>query len=87
MNKKIHIYALSDCPYCKSAKALLREKNWSYTETVVDNSPELWQEMVEKSQGGNTAPQIFFADQCIGGFSEMLALDKSGELDKLYQQP
>lgn len=81
---KIHLYALSQCPYCIAAKALLDEKGWGYTETVVDNSPDLWQEMVEKSNGGNTAPQIFFDDQCIGGFDDMSLLDKNGKLEGLY---
>jgi glutaredoxin 3 len=81
--KKIHLYTLSQCPFCVAAKAFLEEKKWDYTETVVDNSPDLWKEMMEKSGGGNTAPQIFFGDVCIGGFSEMTALEESGELDKL----
>ena len=82
--KKIHLYILSQCPFCVAAKAMLDEKGWEYTQTVVDNSPDLWMEMMEKSGGGNTAPQIFFGDQCIGGYSEMSSLEQQGKLNALY---
>ena len=79
---KIHCYILTRCPFCVAAKALLNKKNLVFSETIVDDNPQLWQEMVQKS-GASTAPQIFINNRPIGGFTELAALDDSGELDRL----
>ena len=79
---KVHCYILTRCPFCVAAKALLDSKGVQYEETIVDGNDALWQQMVEES-GRNTAPQIFINHQSIGGFSELSALDHSGELDRL----
>lgn len=78
----IKIYTTSYCPYCVRAKALLDEKGLSYEEISVENDPVLRQEMERLSQR-HTVPQIFIDEQSIGGCDDLMALDQSGDLDKL----
>jgi glutaredoxin 3 len=78
--KKVTIYTTTYCPYCIRAKQLLKAKNIPYEEVQVNPDDETtWREM-EKHSGMKTVPQIFFGDKCIGGFTDMDALDKRGEL-------
>lgn len=78
----ILIYSTTYCPYCTRAKALLDRKGAKYQEILVDESPELREEMVQKSQR-QTVPQIFIDNRHIGGFDDLYALDQNGELDPL----
>ena len=76
------IYSTKVCPYCVRAKQLLDSKGVSYNEILIDNDMEQMKKMIELS-GRRTVPQIFINDQSIGGFDDMAALDRKGELDKL----
>lgn len=68
------------CPYCERAKALLNARQYPFTEVVVDTDDEAkWAEL-EKLSGMRTMPQIFVGDTCIGGFTDMDALDREGKL-------
>lgn len=60
---------------------LLTQKGIAYTDINVDDSARL-DEMRQRS-GQSSVPQVFIGDQCIGGFDELDALSRSGELDKL----
>ena len=79
---KIIIYSKPNCPYCDWAKQLLDAKKVTYSEIRIDLDPAKQQEMIELS-GRRTVPQIFINDQAIGGFDDLSALAKAGELDKL----
>ena len=81
--KKIDIYTLSNCPYCVRAKNLLKNKGVSYREVIIDGNPELIAESVQRSDGMRTVPQIFIENYHVGGYDELSALDKSGELNSL----
>ena len=83
--KKILIYSSNICPYCSSAKNLLKNLNLSYQEKCIDNSDEIKQEMIKKSNGKRTIPQIFFDDQHIGGYDEVRALEKENKLQDLLK--
>jgi len=63
------------------AKRLLDSKGASYQEILVSDS-EKWRE-VEAKSGRNTVPQIFIGDHHVGGFDDLSAADKSGQLDQL----
>jgi glutaredoxin 3 len=76
------IYTKDHCPYCDHAKALLNSKKVAYTEIAVDTDSAKLTEMINKS-GRRTVPQIFINDQAIGGFDDLSALAKTGQLDKL----
>ena len=79
----ITIYTSPMCGYCHAAKDLLRRRGAAFHEIDVMAEPERRREMTERSGGGRTVPQIFIADRPIGGFTELHALDRSGELDRL----
>ncbi len=80
---EVVIYTKPGCPYCIRAKALLDRKGATYTEIVASNDPEKKAEMVERSGGAATFPQIFIDDQHIGGSDDIHALDAKGGLDPL----
>ena len=77
------IYTKPGCPYCYSAMALLKKKGANYTEIVASNDPAIKAEMVEKSGGRMTFPQIFIGGQHVGGSDDIHALDRDGKLDPL----
>jgi glutaredoxin 3 len=79
---KVVIYTKADCPYCDFAKELLNAKKVQYTEIRADLDPEKLAEMKRLSQR-RTFPQIFINDKSIGGFDDLSALEKSGELNTL----
>jgi glutaredoxin 3 len=83
---QITMYTKSWCGYCAAAKRLLKKKDAGFTDIDVDSDQALFQEMIERS-GGRTVPQIFINGQSVGGYTDLAALDSSGELDTLLDQP
>jgi glutaredoxin 3 len=77
------MYSTGWCPYCDRARGLLERKNIRVTEVKVDESPAQRDRMLQRSGGRRTVPQIFIGDRHVGGFDDLYALDKAGELDKL----
>ena len=75
------MYTTTICPYCIRAKMLLNKKGVAFEEVNVsgDDAKRAW--LVETT-GRRTVPQIFINDEPIGGFDDMHALDRAGELDK-----
>ena len=82
MSKNIEIYCSQFCGYCHRAKMLLENKGIEYTEISVDNNPEKRQEMLSRSNGSSSVPQIFIADEHIGGCDDLYALETQGLLDE-----
>lgn len=78
----IVIYSSAFCPYCIRARRLLKKKGVTYTEMSVEDSPEVWDDMVVKTKR-HTVPQIFIDDYHVGGFDDLQALDKEDRLDAL----
>ena len=78
---EITIYTKPGCPYCSSAMALLNKKGAEFTEIVASNDPEKKQEMMQKSGGRATFPQIFINGDHVGGCDDIQALERRGELD------
>ena len=79
----VTIYTRQFCGYCARAKQLLDAKGVAYEEKDASNAPELRREMVERSNGGSTFPQIFIGGRHVGGCDDLHALDRKGELDPL----
>lgn len=77
------LYTKPGCPYCFAAMSLLKKKGVDYTEIVASNDPAKKAEMVEKSGGAATFPQIFIDGKHVGGSDDIHALDRKGELDSL----
>lgn len=84
---RILVYSTPFCGYCSAAKRLLTAKGAQYTEIDVMMDAERRQEMLAKSGGLRTVPQIFIDGRHIGGFDELNALDKAGGLDPLLAAP
>ena len=77
------MYSTGWCPYCVRARALLEAKGVGLREIKVDENPVERDAMLARSGGRRTVPQIFIGDRHVGGFDDLYALDKAGELDKL----
>jgi glutaredoxin 3 len=82
-DSEVVVYSTGWCPYCDRAKALLGRKEVAFREIKVDDDPAERDAMLKRSGGRRTVPQIFVGDRHVGGFDELYALDKTGELDKL----
>lgn len=78
----VRLYGTRFCPYCIRARMLLKGKGVAYEDIAVGNNANLWAEMTSLS-GRDTVPQIFIGDYHVGGYDELAASDRSGELDKL----
>ena len=78
---KVTIYTRPFCGYCAHALSVLKDKGADFTEIEAGMDANLRQEMVARSGGGTTFPQIFIGDQHIGGCDAMMALDAAGKLD------
>jgi len=80
----ITLYVTGWCPYCDRAKGLLTGKSLVYQEIDVDDDAKFREEMVARS-GRSTVPQIFIGETHVGGCDDLLALESSGELDRLIE--
>jgi glutaredoxin 3 len=83
---RIEIYTSPLCGYCHAAKRLLASKDVSFSEIDVAREPTRRQEMMSRSNGGYTVPQIFIGDTHVGGCNELYALERSGRLDPLLNR-
>lgn len=83
MSAKIDVYTTTYCPYCVRAKEFLTKKGAAFNVLDVTGDDAARLALVEKSGGRKTVPQIFINDQPIGGFDDMVALDRAGKLDAL----
>ena len=83
-SSKVIVYTADYCPYCVRAKQLLTRKDIDFQEIDVTD-PATRGEMVTRAGGRKTIPQIFINDQHIGGFDDLSALDRSGQLDTLIK--
>jgi glutaredoxin 3 len=79
---KIIVYTTQICPYCISAKALLRSKQVDFEEIDISRDARL-QDEVRRLSGRRTVPQILIDGASIGGYDELRQLDEAGELDRL----
>lgn len=79
----VEIYTKATCGYCMMAKRLLAAKNVSFAETDLLRHPDKRAEMIERSGGRQTVPQVFIDGQHIGGFDDLSGLDMAGKLDPL----
>jgi len=82
----IVIYLTPICPYCTRAKELLKRKGYAdWKEIDVSRSAELRDEMMKKSGGKRSVPQIFINGTHVGGSDDLYALEAAGKLDSLLK--
>ncbi|AGB16733.1 thioredoxin reductase [Halovivax ruber XH-70] len=79
---RVEIYTKEACPYCVKAMDLFDEKGVEYETYNVTGDDELFEEMVERADGRQTAPEVFVDDELVGGWDETSALEETGELDE-----
>ena len=84
--KKIIMYTGPLCNFCDAAKRLFSRNNIKYQEIDISSKEGLMEEMIKKSNGRRTIPQIFFDDYHVGGYQELRELEKSGKLEKYLNQ-
>lgn len=80
---KVTIYTRKMCGFCSAAVGLLKKKQATVNEFDATFNPTLKKEMIQKSNGGSTFPQIFIGDIHIGGCDDLFALERAGKLDQM----
>ena len=83
--KKILMYSGPMCNFCEAAKRLLDRNNLKYEVIDISSGDGIREEMINKSNGKRTIPQIFFNDYHVGGYQELRELEKSNKLFKLLE--
>ena len=83
--KKVTMYSGDPCPYCAAAKALLKTKNVEIEEFDIWQDPAKAKEMLQRTNGARTIPQIFIGDHYIGGNDKLQEANRNGELDTLLK--
>ena len=71
MTEEAVVYTKDLCPYCNMAKDLLKKKNIKFKEINLISSPNTVEEMLKKSHGRKTVPQIFLGNKHIGGYDNL----------------
>lgn len=82
----ILMYSTQWCGYCQRARNLFERKGAAVREIKIDEDAKERDIMLQRSGGRRTVPQIFIGDRHVGGYDDLAALDRSGELDKLLAQ-
>jgi glutaredoxin 3 len=80
---KIEIYTTPWCGYCARAKALLDRKGIAYEEIDVSSTPGAREQMIQRAEGRRTVPQIFVDGRHLGDSDEIVALERTGQLDAM----
>ena len=80
--KPVTVYTTTVCPYCIRAKHLLDRRGVPYEEVNLSRDFELRMRLSQQT-GMRTVPMIFIGEQCIGGYDDLAALDREGELERL----
>ena len=79
------MYSSLICPYCIAAKKILTNEGYSFNEIVIDNKPDIKDEMIKRTNGKYTVPQIFFDDELIGGFDQLSILQRNKSIKSLVE--
>lgn len=81
--KPVTVYTKPGCPYCSRAMSLLSQKDADVTEIVASRDPDIKAEMVQRSGGKTTYPQVFIGESHVGGCDDVLSLERRGKLDAM----
>jgi glutaredoxin 3 len=80
--ERITLYTTAWCGFCVRAKAFLDARGLAYQEIAVDDDPAFRARLLELT-GRWTVPQILIGDRSIGGYSDLVRLEREGRLDEL----
>ena len=78
----VELYCTASCPYCRLVRNYFKAKGINYLEFRVDLDKVTWLEMEYRSQRV-TVPQIFIDGYHVGGYEDLLEMDKSKRLEQL----
>ena len=81
------IYTTAICPYCVAAKNFLKNRGCDYSEVRIDREPGKLEEMLNRSAGRRSVPQIFINGAHVGGYDDLVAAERSGRLKELLESP
>ncbi len=81
--QKVTVYTRPMCPFCVRALALLKEKGAQVNEISAAFDKAKRDEMLARSHGAMTFPQIFIGETHVGGADELFTLERAGKLDPL----
>lgn len=81
---RVVIYTTRLCPYCLLARRLLEANGVVYEEIAIDDDVSLRDEVTQRS-GQRTVPQIFVDDRPIGGYSQLVTLKRTGQLNRVLR--
>lgn len=84
---QVVMYSTAWCGYCQRARSLLARKGVSFRDIKVDEEAGQREVMARRSGGRRTVPQIFIGERHVGGYDDLAALDRAGELDRLLGIP
>ncbi len=79
--KAVKIYTKDYCPYCQRAKAFLKQKSVAFEEQNIEGDLDFAENLFKKT-GFRTVPQIFIGEECVGGYDNMMDLERQGVLDE-----
>jgi len=82
---EVVVYSSRRCGFCVRAKKLLDEQDIPFREIDISDDPEARLALIQRSGGQRTVPQIFIGSEHVGGFMELLALQRSGDLEPLLE--
>ena len=80
--QEITLYTTPVCGYCQAAKRLLQQRGLTYKEVDLARDPELRMKLSQENNGYRTVPMIFIGPEFIGGYTELAALDRDGQLEQ-----
>lgn len=81
---RITLYTSAVCAYCHAAKNFLASKGLEWTEVRIDTDPGERERMVARA-GRTSVPQIFIGDRHVGGYDDMMAMHRAGQLEPLLE--
>ena len=82
---EVVMYSTNWCGYCQRARNVFERKGVAIREIKLDDEPDQRTVMLKRTGGLRTVPQIFIGELHVGGYDELTALDRSGELNKLLR--
>ncbi|MBA2662148.1 MAG: glutaredoxin 3 [Bradymonadaceae bacterium] len=80
---EVQIYRTSYCPYCDMAKRLFQELGVAFEEIDVTHDDDARAELIKRTGGRRTVPQIFINGEAVGGYSDVRALQTQGKLTEM----
>ena len=85
--RPVLMYSTRVCPYCVMAEKLLQKKGVAQLEKILIDADPTQREIMMARTGRRTVPQIYIGDHHVGGYDDLAALDRAGELDALLADP